>query len=77
MIVADTHALIWWVTDPRSLSVLARDAFDKTEVIGLPAIVCWEVAFLAERRRIAIDVPAIDWLHEVLMLPGVYAVMVP
>ena len=71
MIVADTHALIWWVTDPQRLSAPARTAFDTTAIIGLPAVVCWEVASLAERRRIAIDVSALDWLHEVIALPRV------
>ncbi len=40
-------------------------------MIGLPTIACYEIAALAERRRIAIDVPAIDWLHEVISLPRV------
>jgi PIN domain nuclease of toxin-antitoxin system len=69
VIVADTHALIWWVTEPRQLSIAARNALDAATVIGIPAIACWEVALLAERRRISIDVSAIDWLHEVIVLP--------
>lgn len=71
MIVVDTHALIWWVSDPARLSAQARAALDDTSVVGVAAISCWEVAFLAERRRIAIDVPALDWLHEVITLPRV------
>ena len=71
MIVADTHALIWWITDPSRLSARAREVLDSTIVVGVPAIVCWEVAALAERRRISIDAPAFDWLNEVLLLPRV------
>jgi PIN domain nuclease of toxin-antitoxin system len=71
VIVVDTHTLIWWVTDPRHLSAPARNALDSAAVIGVPAIACWEVALLAERRRISIDVSAIDWLHEVIVLPRI------
>ncbi|HVE71067.1 MAG TPA: type II toxin-antitoxin system VapC family toxin [Thermoanaerobaculia bacterium] len=71
MIVIDTHALIWWISDPTRLSGHAREAIDRAALVCIPAITCFEVAFLAERRRIAIDSPAPDWLDEVIALPRV------
>ncbi|HVG22788.1 MAG TPA: type II toxin-antitoxin system VapC family toxin [Thermoanaerobaculia bacterium] len=71
MIVADTHAFVWWISDPDRLSAPARDAFTDAVVIGLPAIACWEIALRATRRRIAIDEPPLDWLYQVTALPRV------
>jgi PIN domain nuclease of toxin-antitoxin system len=51
VIVADTHALIWWVNDPERLSRAAREAFDASPAIGVPAICFWEIAMLAERHE--------------------------
>ncbi len=38
---------------------------------GVAAISFWEVAMLAEKRRIALDVGTLEWLHEATTLPGV------
>lgn len=68
MIVADTHALIWWINEPRNLSARAREAIDASPLIGVSSITCFEVARLAARNRITIDVGAMDWLQNVLAL---------
>lgn len=70
MIVADTHALIWWILSPDQLSRAAREAFDK-RVIGVTATSCYEAARLIVRKRIEIDEDPYEWLENLFVLPRV------
>ena len=71
MTVVDTHAWIWWVSEPGRLGVKARRALDNARRIGVPAICCLEVAALAARGRISLDRPTLEWLHDALAVPRV------
>ena len=71
MIVLDTHAWIWWVSDPARLGRVARREIDRAKRIGVPAICCLEVATLAARGRISLDRPPLQWMHDALALPRV------
>lgn len=70
MIVADTHALIWWVGSGEQLSLAARLALDAGPV-GVPSIVCFEVAMLARRKRIDLGSDALEWLDRMIGLRNV------
>jgi PIN domain nuclease of toxin-antitoxin system len=70
VIVADTHALIWWVGEAEQLSPAARVALDQGP-IGVPAICCFEVAMLAQRHRIDLGIDALRWLDALLQLEKV------
>ena len=48
MIVLDTHAWVWWLTQPEKLGKKAARAIDKADRVGVPAICAWEVAMKAE-----------------------------
>ena len=52
MIVLDTHVLVWWVTDPPSLSRKARRAVAGADRLGLPTIVFWEISLLVRKRKL-------------------------
>jgi PIN domain nuclease of toxin-antitoxin system len=71
MLLLDTHALIWVVEGDRALgrrtARLAEHALAREE-IAVSAVSFWEVAVLAERRRIALDLPASEWRLRVLRL---------
>lgn len=69
MIVADTHALIWWITGDPRLSSKARDVMNRS-AIGIAVITCWEIAMLAARKRIVLNDHIADWWHDVLALPS-------
>ncbi|MGB7190560.1 MAG: type II toxin-antitoxin system VapC family toxin [Acidobacteriaceae bacterium] len=59
MILLDTHILIWILLAPDKLSARARKAIvaaRKLGPLGLSAISLWEIAWLAENKRIEIDV---------------------
>lgn len=71
MIVADTHAWIWWTVRSSKLSKAARDALDAASAIGVCAISVWEVAMLVEHRRLTLDRPVLTWVRQALALPRV------
>jgi PIN domain nuclease of toxin-antitoxin system len=58
MIVIDTHVLIWMASDPKKLSIRARAAIRKATNqtgIAIATITLWELAWLAENRRIQVS----------------------
>ena len=73
MITLDTHALLWWTLAPGELSSAARRAIDATETLGVSAIVFWEVALLARKRKIDLGTTATEWARDVLSLPRIVA----
>src|SRR5829696_7637066 len=54
LIVADTHALLWWIGERHQLSPKARQALD-ADSIGVAVIAFFEIARLAERKRILLE----------------------
>ncbi len=71
MIVLDTHAWLWWVSEPKRLGAKARRALEAADRIGIPAVSCFEVAALVARGRITLDRAPLDWLQQALSLPRV------
>lgn len=66
MIVLDTHAWLWWQAEPRKLSRAGRRAIEQADRVGVSAISVFELAELAERRRIGLDAPIRAWVLEAL-----------
>lgn len=60
-LVTDTHALIWYLSNPRRLSRKARSAFDKAEAgqwsLHVPSAVLYELVLLSERGRLHVAYP--------------------
>lgn len=74
MIVLDTHALLWWVNDPSTLSKAAKKAIDasaKSASVYISCISSWEIALLAERDRLRLALDVRDWLSRCEALPFV------
>lgn len=72
MIVLDTHALLWWVNDPATLSIPARNAIDaavESRMVHVSCISSWEVALLVERGRLRLALDVRDWLCRCEALP--------
>jgi PIN domain nuclease of toxin-antitoxin system len=67
----DTHAWVWWVSDPARLSRPARRAIGRASRIGVPAICCLEVAIAVRRGRISLDRPTLDWLEDASVDPRI------
>lgn len=66
MIVLDTHAWIWLVSDPDQLGRAAHTALRGARSKGVAAISCWEVAMLAARGRIELDRDPVAWMDDAL-----------
>ena len=67
MILLDTHALIWLLTEPDSLSVKSKKAIEqdyKKIPIFVSSITIWEICLLAKRGKIDFFKPLERWLTE-------------
>jgi PIN domain nuclease of toxin-antitoxin system len=69
MIVLDTHALIWWVSEPKRVAAKARRLIDAAvegrRPVGVSAISIWEVAMLVARDRLAFTMSTELWISQV------------
>lgn len=69
MIVLDTHALVWWASNPERLGTKARRSIEKTvnsgEQLGVSSISAWEIALLVRDRRLDLSMDAESWLAHV------------
>jgi PIN domain nuclease of toxin-antitoxin system len=71
VIVLDTHAWLWLVSDPDQLTGAALKAIRKSRSKGVAAISCWEIAMLAARGRIELDRDPVTWMDDALRTEGI------
>ncbi len=71
MILLDTHAWIWWVTESSSLSAGAKRAIARSDELGISVISCWEVAMLVAKQRIGFNIDVQAWIDLALQRPQV------
>ena len=72
MIVLDTHAWIWFVSNPEQLSKSARKAIDAALIkksVCISSISAWEVALLTAKERLHLTTPVEDWIAKSERLP--------
>ena len=74
MIVLDTHAWIWWVSESKHLSTPARKAIASADTVGIHPIPCWELAMLVEKQRLALNCDVEQWVTTELIMPNVISV---
>lgn len=63
-LLLDTHVVHWWSAEPDRISRSARSALKRADDLLIAAISWYELAWLAERGRIALDVPIRSWLED-------------
>jgi PIN domain nuclease of toxin-antitoxin system len=61
-VLLDTHVVHWWSAEPERISRPARRALKAADELLVAAISWYELAWLAEHRRIVVDVPIRSWL---------------
>ena len=61
----DTHALIWAMENDPQLPAAAREAATRHGENAVCGISLWEVACLADKRRIRFSIPLAEWMKEV------------
>ena len=64
----DTHILLWSLLEPDRLSgQLATELENPQNELWVSPISVWEIALLAEKKRILVDSPDVEkWIREVL-----------
>lgn len=72
MIALDTHAWLWWLSEPREPSATARRAIQAhiESGIAVSALRVWEVALLHKRNGIERAMPLDDLLAHCERLPN-------
>jgi PIN domain nuclease of toxin-antitoxin system len=73
VIALDTHALVWWVADPKRVPAKARRLIDaaikSSEQIAVSSISVWEIAMLVARGRLQLTIDTDSWIASVEALP--------
>ncbi len=72
MILLDTHAWVWFVSNPELLSKQARKAVDaamEEKGIFISCISAWEVALLVAKKRLSLTLEVTDWIAKSERLP--------
>lgn len=69
VILLDTHALIWWVSEPERVPAKARRLIDAaveaTDPIAVSSISLWEIAMLVARQRLVFSIHVDTWIASV------------
>ncbi|MFQ5852249.1 MAG: type II toxin-antitoxin system VapC family toxin [Candidatus Binatia bacterium] len=73
MIVLDTHIWVWWVHGDERLIQTQAEVIEanETDIIGVSAISCWEIAKLVEYRRLELPCSLSEWFEQALSYPGI------
>lgn len=69
MIVLDTHAWLWWLSEPDQLSRAAVKRIQGSDRIGIAAVSCFEIAAAVAKGRITLDRGTLEWLQQALAAP--------
>lgn len=65
MIVLDTHAWIWFISNPENLSKRANKAVNdavKDKSVLISSISAWELALLVKKKRLKLTLEVTDWI---------------
>ena len=75
MILLDTHAFVWMVSDPEKLSIHAVDAIQRhKDGLMVSVTTCWEVALLHKRGRLTLPVSPDRFLEKAITRHGVHEI---
>jgi PIN domain nuclease of toxin-antitoxin system len=66
LILLDTHAWIWWVSDPDKISSKARSILQYTKRIGICPISCWEISTKVAHGKLTLDREVGLWVRHAL-----------
>lgn len=79
MIVLDTHAWVWFVSNPDLLSKKAKKATNaalKERGLLISSISVWEIALLVAKKRVTLALEITDWVSKSEALPFIQFVPV-
>ena len=65
MLLLDTHIWIWWINQtPKRLPSEIIKQIELAETIAISAISCFEVTWLANHKRILLEIPIQEWIAQ-------------
>jgi PIN domain nuclease of toxin-antitoxin system len=65
MILLDTHIWLWWINQtPKRLPSEIIKLIEQAEIIAISAISCFEVTWLADHKRILLEIPIQEWIAQ-------------
>ena len=73
MIILDTHAWIWWLSNPEMLSDVARRTIDDAtarSAVGVSAMSVWELMTLTKKGRLQLSIDPAEWIALAEGLPA-------
>ena len=79
MIMLDTHAWIWFISNPENLSKKASKAVAeavKDKSVLISSISAWEVALLVIKKRLKLSLDVSDWIAKSESLPFIQFIAV-
>lgn len=79
MIVLDTHAWIWFISNPELLSERAEKAVNQAaqnKSLLVSSISAWELALLVKKNRLSLALEVTDWIAKSESLPFIQFVPV-
>lgn len=79
MTVLDTHALVWWISQPEKLSAKARQVIEKEQRSGqllVSSISVWEIYMLVKKDRLKFTMDIEEWFEQIENLPFIQFVPV-
>ena len=79
MIMLDTHAWIWFISNPENLSKKASKAVAeavKEKNVLISSISAWEVALLVIKKRLKLSLDVSDWIAKSESLPFIQFIAV-
>jgi PIN domain nuclease of toxin-antitoxin system len=65
VIVLDTYAWVWWVSEPERLTARGRTTIEAAASRGdvhVSSISAWEVAMLVAKGRLELTMPVVEWV---------------
>jgi PIN domain nuclease of toxin-antitoxin system len=65
IVLADTHACHWWLSEPERLSPTAGLALSAADEVVVASITWYELAWLARKGRIGLRGSIEGWLHRI------------
>lgn len=71
MIVLDTQALVWMHLATEKLTVPAKKAIAKSDMLIIPSISMWEISMLVQYGRLELPCPILAWFDRIFGLPRI------
>ncbi len=71
MLLLDTHIWIRWLSSDQPLAERLVTRIEEADSLAVSAVSCWEVAYLAKKKRIELPLVLSEWITAALAGSGV------